>query len=145
MREFANLLGWITLYGFGLAILNFFVKFIFKNYIATFIKKKPTEAKKYTKLISIYKIVMKYVVKYHKVLGGIGMLVLLFHLTLELQYRHLSTTGLIAAILMVVVVILGILGATVFKKKPRGTWLIVHRVAAFSLIIFILLHLTIKR
>lgn len=145
MRGFGNTLGWITAYGFGLAILNFFVKFIFKNYITPFLKRKPNEAKKYSKIINIYKLVMKYVVRYHKIIGGIGTAALLFHLLLEMKYRYLSITGVIAALLMVSIILLGILGVTVFKKKPRGTWVNIHRVLSFLLILFILLHLAIKR
>lgn len=145
MKEFANLFGLITLCVFTLAIFNFFVKFIFKNYITKLIKQKTVEDKKYNTFINIYKIIMKYIVKYHKIIGGIVVITLLSHIILELKYRWLSVTGLTAAILMATVVIIGMLGATVFKKKPRGTWLIIHRIVAFSLIIFILLHLIVKR
>lgn len=144
MREFANMFGWIAVWCFGVAVLNFFVKYIFKNYITPYMKKQSAQAKKYENIINIYKKVMKYVVKYHKVVGVIVGVAVLFHLVLEIQYSFLSITGLIAAILMLAVILLGILGVTVFKRKPRGAWIKIHRLLAFLLIVSILLHLALK-
>jgi hypothetical protein len=61
------------------------------------------------------------------------------HLILQISYKWVSVTGLIAAALMVLTVALGAYGF--FQKKSKqGPWLRIHRIAAALLLVAILLH-----
>lgn len=68
MRGIAGLLGWIAVWGYVIALLNYFMKYINKKYT----NKIPKEKERYKK---IYRLVMRYVVRYHKVAGAVASII----------------------------------------------------------------------
>lgn len=132
MREVAEFFGWISLLGYSISVLNFFMKYINKKYI----NKLSKENKKY---IDMYRLIMKYVVRYHKLAGVIASVSIIVHFYLMYKYRGLSITGLIAAIFMWIVGILGIYGFSI-NKNMRGSWVKIHRILGLILILLVLIH-----
>ena len=132
LRHFISPLGILTAIGFIFALLNFFVKFINKNYILKLNKDKRYFASYYTKI-------MKFIVKNHKTAGIITFILMLSHFFIAYASHRIKMTGIIAAAIMLMVVILGIYGK--LNKKVRGKWLTAHRTLAFILILAIILHI----
>lgn len=137
MREIAGLLGWIGAWGYGIALLNFFIKYINKKYINNL----PKDRKKF---IIFYRTIMKYIVRYHKIAGIIASIAIAGHLYLMYNFRGLSVPGLIAAIVMWIVSIFGIYVFAI-NKKLRGSWVKIHRILAFILILLIGFHIMFSR
>jgi len=133
MRDVAGLLGWIVAGGFGIAMLNFVLKFVNRKYIA----KLPKDKKK---VIDAYRLVMKYVVKYHKLIGIITTLAVIVHLVLMSVFVEVSITGIASMVIMLCIFLLGIYGAFI-NKNYKGKWLKVHRLLAFLLVIMIGIHI----
>lgn len=136
VKEFGKMLGWISFWGYGIALLNFFMKYINKKYI----NRIPKDKKSYSDL---YRMVMRYVVKYHKMAGIIASIAVLGHLYLMYMTKGLSIPGLTALIVMIVVALLGIYGFFI-NRNMRGHWLKIHRILSFILIALILFHLLFK-
>lgn len=132
MKDFAEFLGWVTVAFYAVALLNFILKYVNKNYMNSLSKTKK-------KLVDNYRIIMRYVIKYHKLAGILAIIILLGHFFIMFSIRGLSITGLIALILMAVVVLLGVYGAYI-NKKYKSTWMYVHRTLSFVLIVAILIH-----
>jgi hypothetical protein len=82
---------------------------------------------------------MKFVVKYHKIAGIIASISIVIHFYLMYSYRGLSISGLVAAVVMWVVFTLGIYGFGI-NKNMRGSWVKIHRILSFLLILLIILH-----
>lgn len=133
MRDIAEFLGWIVAWGFGIAMLNFVLKFIYKKYIVKLQKDK-------NKAVDAYRLIMKYVVKYHKLIGTITALAVIIHFVLMLLFVKVSITGLASMLVMLCIFSLGIYGAY-FNKNYKGKWLKIHRLLAFLLVIMIGLHI----
>lgn len=130
MENLTELLGNITAITFGLAILNFFVKYINKKVIIKLDKQfKP--------IIDLYRFGMRIIVKNHKLIGLISAISLIIHYSL-IRFR---TSGAIAGILLIMVVLMGIYGAYI-NKNYKGLWLKIHRILSFALIVAILLHIS---
>ncbi|MBP2033445.1 succinate dehydrogenase hydrophobic anchor subunit [Clostridium algifaecis] len=136
MREFGKLLGWIGFWAYIILLLNFFVKYVNKRYI----NKLPKDKKKYA---DMYRFIMRYIVKYHRIIGIIAPVSIIGHFYFMYSYIGLSVPGLIATIIMFVTVLLGIYG--VINKNIRGSWLKVHRFLAFILIFLVIFHVMFKR
>jgi len=132
MREMSGLLGWIGVWGYGIALLNFFMKYINKKYINNLSKDKQ-------KFINIYRTIMKYVVRYHKIAGVVASIAIVAHFYLMYTFRGLSISGLIAALVMWTVLTLGIYGFGI-NKNMRGSWVKFHRGLSFLLILLIVFH-----
>ncbi|MFT8314456.1 MAG: hypothetical protein ABF633_09365 [Clostridium sp.] len=132
LRHFIGPLGILTAIGFIFALLNFFVKLINKNYILKLPKDK-------NHFVTYYKKIMKFIVKNHKTAGIITFILMLLHFFIAYNSHRIKITGIIAAIIMAAVVILGIYGKSI--KRPRGKWLTIHRSLAFILIIAIIFHI----
>jgi hypothetical protein len=132
MSETGSLFGWLITAGLFLTLLNYPIKAIYKSKIA----KLPRESK--TK--AIYGRVQKVIVTYHRFFALFTTLMLALHVVIQLMYRWLSWTGLVAAILMVINGFLGGYGHYV-KKKKRSAWFYAHRTVAVLLIIAIVVHL----
>ncbi|MBW9157150.1 hypothetical protein G9F71_009375 [Clostridium sp. FP2] len=128
-----SFLGWITAISFGLAILNFFIKYINKKYISKLGKEKK-------KLVDMYRKVMRIIVKNHKLVGTIAIVSVLTHFFIAFSSNRISITGVIAALIMATIFCLGFYGAYI-NKNYKGMWLKVHRALAFSLIIAIVIHI----
>lgn len=133
MKEMAGLFGWIGVCGYVIALLNFFIKYINKKYVNKLPKDKQ-------KIIGIYREIMKFVVKYHKVAGIIASISIVIHFYLMYRFKGLSISGLVAAVVMWIVFTLGIYGFGI-NKNMRGWWVKIHRILSFLLILLIFLHL----
>ena len=137
MKEIAGFLGWIGAWGYGIALLNFFMKYVNKKYINNL----PKDKQKFTK---IYRTVMKYVVKYHKIAGTVASIAIIAHFYLMYTYKGLSIPGLIAAIVMWIVFTLGVYGFAI-NKNVRGSWVKIHRILSFLLILLVGFHVIFSR
>lgn len=137
MKELGKFLGWVGTIFYIVAMVNYFIKYVNKK----FISKLPSDKKKY---VSIYRVIMKYVVKYHKIVGMAASIAIIVHFYIMYTIRGLSVPGLVAAIVMWILFILGIYGVYI-KKDVRGKWVNVHRFLAFALIVLIIIHLLFKR
>lgn len=137
MKEFGKFLGWVGTIFYIIAIANYLIKYVNKK----FISKLSSDKKKY---VSIYRVIMKYVVKYHKIVGVVASIAIMAHFYIMYTTRGLSVPGFAAAIVMWILFILGIYGVYV-KKNVRGKWVKVHRLLAFALIVLIIIHLLFKR
>ncbi|WP_243441447.1 hypothetical protein [Clostridium arbusti] len=82
---------------------------------------------------------MKVIVKNHKLAGIITFIFLVLHFSISYISNRIKITGLIAATIMLIIVILGIYAK--LNKKVKGTWLTVHRTLAFILIVAIIFHI----
>lgn len=137
MKQIAGLLGWIGVWGYVLALINFFVKYVNKKFINKFPKDKQN-------FIKMYRTIMRYIVKYHKIIGAVASVAIIGHLYLMYNRIGLSVPGLIAALLMWSILSLGFYGA-VINKNFKGKWLKLHRVLAFLLIFAVIFHVMFKR
>lgn len=133
MGEFAEIFGWITVWGFIFEIFNFIVKQFNKRYIS----KLPREKQK---IIDLYRKIMKFIVKYHKVVGVITITAAIAHFAFMLSSARVRLSGLIGIGLMVLLLGLGLYGAYI-NKNYKGKWLKVHRALAISLGLIIVIHL----
>jgi hypothetical protein len=132
-RILIDILGWVTVTCFTIAILNFFVKYINKKYISKLgIEKK--------RLIGLYKMFMKKIIKYHKLAGTIAIISVLIHFFIAFLSNRISITGIIAALFMASILLLGVYGAFINKNR-KGLWLKIHRIMAFGLLIAIVIHI----
>jgi len=131
-RDLIGLLGWVTAISFVIAILNYFVKFINKKYINKLGKEKK-------KIVDMYRKIMRIIIKSHKLAGTIAVISVLTHFVIAFSSSRISITGIIAAILMVIIFIMGFYGAYI-NKNIKGMWLKFHRLIAFALIIAIAVH-----
>jgi len=133
MREMAGLFGWIGVFGYGVALLNFFMKYINRKYINKLSKDKQA-------FVKVYRTIMKFIVKYHKIAGIIASISIVIHFYLMYNYRRLSISGLIAAVVMWSVFTLGIYGFGI-NKNMKGSWVKIHRILSFILILLIGFHI----
>lgn len=92
-----------------------------------FVNKLPKDKQKF---IKVYRIIMRYIVKYHKIIGAVASLAIICHLYFMYNRIGLSVPGLIAAVLMWIIFALGFYGAFI-NKNFKGKWLKIHRVLAF--------------
>ncbi|MCI1969020.1 hypothetical protein [Clostridium luticellarii] len=137
MGGIAGLLGWITIWGYIIALLNYFMKYVNRTYIS----KLSNDRKQYKDL---YRFVMRYIVKYHKIAGIVASIAVIGHLYLMYSFRGLSISGLVAAAVMLAVFILGVYGIFI-NRNMRGSWVKIHRILAFTLIVLIGFHVMFSR
>ena len=135
MGELGNFLGWLTGLGFTLALLNFPVKWANKRWI----NKLPKESK----FKKYYMSFMKFIIQKHRYFGLGAAGALLIHIFMQIQFKWVSTTGLIATALLVVNVLMG--ANLFFKHKgDRGTWFKVHRATVVLLFVAIASHVLLR-
>lgn len=137
MRELAGLFGWVGVWGYIIALINSFMKYINKKYINKLSKDKKTYG-------DVYRLVMRCVVRYHKAAGVVATIAVIGHLYLMYNFKGLSIPGLIAAIVMWIVFTLGIYGFGI-NKNMRGSWIKVHRFLSFVLIVLVGFHVMFSR
>lgn len=137
MNEFIGFLGWVTTVSFGFAILNYLLKFINKKYISKFGKGREN-------IVIYYKKIMRLVIRYHKLAGITAMISVILHFIAALIYNKILIAGIVSAILMLILFLLGVYGACI-NKNLRGGWVKIHRAAAFILLITVLIHIILKR
>ena len=132
MYKFGDFLGWLTIILFAGTIANYLVKFINIKW-GKQISASPSGKR-------VVAILMKLFVKGHRYFGLGALIALLLHFTVQFLNFGLSISGILAAALMILQVVLGIYAVTK-KKSRRGTWFIAHRCIAFLLILGIAFHL----
>ena len=135
MGEYGSLFGWLIVIGLGVAILNYPVKLISRLWIS--------KMDRNSKARLIYMKIQKPLVQYHRFFAGFATIMLIVHLVIQLQYRWLSTTGLIAAGLLVLNGFIGGYGHYV-KKKKKSLWLYFHRSIAFLAVVSIVVHIVMR-
>ncbi|NLB28561.1 MAG: hypothetical protein GX819_06410 [Clostridiaceae bacterium] len=131
MRDSGDLFGWLISLGFLLTLLNYPVKLIYRKFVAS----KPRESK----FRGIYVKFQRFIVSNHRYFAFLTGLFLLAHVIIQLLYRWLSWTGLIAALLMVANLLIGSYGHYIKKKRPSA-WLVIHRAAGLLLLAAIMAH-----
>lgn len=126
-----GLLGWLTVAFVGTAVLNYFLKWFNKHWSAKIKEKSQV-------LAQIVKMLTKIVVRNHRYLGITAAAVMALHMGLNIANGMISTTGLIAAGLLILTTLIGVYGAYVAKK--RGKWFIVHRTSVVLMVFAVITH-----
>jgi hypothetical protein len=134
--DFIEFLGWITAVSFGIAILNFFSKYIHKHYVSKL-------GKEHQQVIDLYRKVMKLIIKNHKLAGFVAVAAVLTHFFIAYSNGMIYLTGSISAIIMGTIFVLGFYGAFI-NKNYKAWWLKAHRLLAFALIFTIGAHVLLK-
>jgi hypothetical protein len=132
MSNSGSLFGWLITAGLFLTLLNYPVKPIYRRFIAPL--------RRQSKLKAVYGRIQKLVVARHRYFALFTTVMLFAHIVIQLIYRWLSWTGLIAAIFMTVNGFLGGYGHYI-KKKQRSAWFYLHRTVAVLLVVSIVVHL----
>ena len=131
MRQLGNFFGSIIVFLYVLTILNYILKFINKNFKSLISKNEF--------LNKLFIIVMRIIIKYHKVFGIFTIIFILLHFYIQFTYRGISIIGLMSAVTMILQVALGIYGSS--SKTKDQTWLIAHRAISIILLVSILIHI----
>jgi len=131
MGDFGELLGILTIILFSIAISNYLVKFVNKTW--------GKQIAKFPRFKSVWTIVMRIIVKYHRYFGVAALLTLGLHFYIQSTYVYLSTSGILAGSLLLAQFALGVYGAYINKKR-KGLWFITHRIISVLLLIAILNH-----
>lgn len=134
MGEFGGFFGWVIVVCYGLAVLNYVLKLLNKKFGST-IKKNDT-VKKY------FSMILKLIVKYHKIFGALTILVIIVHFLIMYFTVGIKISGLIAATAMIIEFINGMYGARM--KKRTKVWLYSHRVISVFIGIAIVVHVIFK-
>ena len=130
-EELAELTGGIIVVTFMFNVSFYLVKYVFSHY-NLYLKKHP---KLHKVLIKIF----PFLRKYHKIAGLLIIAFILTHFLIMFNYKGLSITGLIAASLMVIDIVLGVILAWIRPKTKivRNS----HRFVSLAVIISILVHI----
>ena len=130
MGELGEFLGFLVIFFYALALLNFCLKYLNRKWKEK-LKKNEEFYKNYMK-------VLKFFMKYHMYFGGATILMILAHFFVQFSQYGLSITGCIAAGTMLLQICLGVYGQ--FKKSKGKVWLFIHRGIAVLLLVTILIH-----
>ena len=130
MRDIGNVIGILTAILFGVAILNFVVKFVNRKWVM----KLPKE----NKFKQGYSTVMKFLVKNHRFFGLGAAVLMVAHVVLQILFKWPSVTGILTAALAVVTVSLGGILFKAKKRTPAMLW--AHRGAVIALILSFIVH-----
>ena len=130
MANIGNVLGIVTAILFGIAVANFPVKWINRNWVMKLPKEHPFRAG--------YQSVLKFLVKDHRFFGFGAAALMAAHVILQILFRWVSVTGIVTAALAIVTVILGIVLFKSKKRTPAMLW--AHRSAVLSLILAFTAH-----
>ena len=131
MNDTGKFFGILILAGYLLALLNYPIKWINRLWIA----KLPKDSK----LQKIYRAVMKFIVQKHRFLALSATVALIIHIIIQVTFKWISPSGVIAAALLVLNSSIGAYGFFVRKGK-RSTWIYVHRTTAILLGLAIINH-----
>ncbi|MDD4311286.1 MAG: hypothetical protein PHW41_02250 [Eubacteriales bacterium] len=134
MREVGELLGILTAILFGLAIMNFVIKFVNRKWVM----KLPKE----NKFKQSYPALMKFLIKNHRFFGFGAAILMVTHIVVQVLFAWVSITGIITASLAVVTVVLGVIMFQAKKRNPAMLW--AHRGAVIALIAAFLVHVITK-
>lgn len=135
MEVVGKFFGLVAVFCFCATMMNFIVKYVRKNFSKQ-IKKFPILDKYFPLLTTVF-------VKYHKSWGLLAIFALLIHFIIMWTKIGLSITGVIAAIIFVLQVVLGVYGSKK-KNKRSGIWFYTHRIIGLVLAVTILGHLLFK-
>lgn len=127
-------LGWITVILFAGTIANYILKFSNKRW-GKRISASSTGKRLFTFLMKVF-------IKNHRFFGIGAFIALLLHFIIQFLQFGFSISGVIAAVLLILQVVLGIY-AFIKRKPRRGAWFIAHRSIAILLILGVALHLLI--
>lgn len=128
--DLGQILGIVIITLYFLAVMNFFVKLVYRR--------MKVQIRKNKKLSDRYSLFMKFFVKNHRLFGGLTILALLSHASYQFYTYGISLTGAAAASVLVLQVGLGIYGS---RAKMRGKyWLLAHRSIALLLFLAIGVH-----
>lgn len=135
MSEYGSFFGWLIIGGLVLTLMNYPVKWIYRKWISGMDRESGFRR--------AYLVFQKLIVRHHRFFAAFATLMLIIHLAIQLQYRWLSVTGLIAAILMAANVFLGGYGHYIRKKKPSA-WLYMHRSIAVLAVLAVIFHIAMR-
>ena len=135
MSNLGNALGVLTAILFGVAVFNFPIKWINRNWVMKLPKEHAFRVG--------YQTVMKFLVKNHRFFGFGAVGVMVTHVTLQIIFQWVSVSGLIAAGLALLTIALGIILFKSKKRTPAMLW--VHRESVIALTIAVIVHLITKR
>jgi len=130
MEDLYELLGSLIIVFYGLTVANFFLKFVLRHF--------RKQLQRFPRFFRFYTSLVKFFVRYHRYFGFATVLFIIGHFWSVSTTRGLSTTGFIAAGLMIFQVLLGIFGKY-FHPKGKA-WLWIHRVITIILAIAIAIH-----
>ena len=130
------IVGWIIVTCVILALLNYLLKQISREYV----KKLPSQYKDFA---DAYRRFMQRMIRAHRYFGFASIVFLCIHVVLIAFISTVSLTGIITAAWLIAVVMLGIYGFYI-KKDLRSWWLKVHRLCAFFLLLSVLVHIFYK-
>lgn len=131
MENLGGLLGLLTGLLICLALLNYVVKWVNRRWVM----KLPKESK----FKAVYTPVMRFLVQKHRFFGLGAALSLAVHMILQITFRWVAVTGLIACAILVLDVMMG--AWLYFKQKgKRGPLLMVHRATGVALLTAIIVH-----
>lgn len=130
MYQLGNLFGVLTAVLFGLAVLNYVVKFVNRKWVM----KLPKESQ----FKKTYGACMKFLVKNHRFFGIGAAVLMVVHVVLQIVFKWVSVTGIVAAVLAVVTVGLGMRLFKAKKRTPAMLW--AHRGAVIALICAMIAH-----
>ncbi|MDD2533141.1 MAG: hypothetical protein PHC86_00355 [Eubacteriales bacterium] len=131
MGELGGFTGWLIVFCYGMAIMNYVVRWTNKRWFSKL--HKDSLIKRY------YLNLMRFIVQNHRWFALTATAALILHFIMQILYRWVSLTGLIALALLLTNVGLGIFGYY-FKKSKRTRWFVIHRTAALILVVAIIVH-----
>lgn len=134
MGEFGGFFGWTIVVCYGIAVLNYVFKFLNKKFSSTI--KKNDIVKKY------FNMLLKLIVKYHKIFGSLTILFILVHFLIMYSTIGIKISGLIVATVMLIEIISGMYG-TRMKKRTKG-WLYSHRIISIIIGVALVVHVVFK-
>lgn len=131
-EEIGELFGSLITIFFLLASVSYLLTWIFKNY--RHLLKINADINK------LYMRVLQFIKKYHQWFGYATILFIFIHAFIQIQNSEISVTGIIAAILMGIEVLLGYLGQYIISKPRPKWWILIHRIIPIAIIVMILIH-----
>lgn len=129
--------GWVTISFVLLALLNFLLKQVSREYV----KKLPGEYKEFA---DAYRRFMQRIIRTHRYFGAAALAFYMLHAGMVVfLYKTVSVTGMVAGLILIATVFLGAYGFFV-RKNLRSWWITAHRGGAFALLVSALIHLFYK-
>jgi hypothetical protein len=132
MSDSGKFFGILILVGYLQALLNYPIKWVNRQWIA----KLPKDSS----LQRNYRAVMKFIVQQHRFLALSATVALIVHIIIQVTFKWVSPSGVIAAALLVLNSSIGAYGFFVRKGK-RAAWIYVHRTTAVLLGLAIVNHI----
>ena len=132
METLGSLLGWLTVASLILTLMNFPIKRINKAAVA----RLPKESGPRKRLGAV----TRFITGNHRNLAVTTFMLLTAHIVLQIIYRWISLSGLIAAGLLLVNVSLGAYGQYIRKRK-RSAWFYIHRTIAALVTVAVIVHI----